>query len=193
MSNNSEQDCFFDIENDKISDIIQEKKTDEEMSHSTLEIKRKTISIPIRVSSAVWQHFEKIFNDKGIHLQSKCNYCSQIYSAGCSTTTLNDHWKSKHSKVQPGGIGSIEMAFNNFKQQQVVKLQGEEHLNLLDKLINWIIVDCQPFSTVDNYSFKELINSLNPGFKVPSRQTLHNKIDNKYTNYKNNIIEIFQI
>ncbi len=53
MSNNSKQDCFFDIENDKISDIIQEKKTDEKMSHSTLEIKRKTISIPIRVSSAI--------------------------------------------------------------------------------------------------------------------------------------------
>ena len=26
-------------------------------------------------------------------------------------------------------------------------MQGEKHLNLLDKLINWIIVDCQPFST----------------------------------------------
>ncbi len=70
-------------------------------------------------------------------------------------------------------------------------MQDEEHLNLLDKLINWIIVDCQLFSIVNNYFFKKLINSLNPEFKVSSKQTLCNKIDDKYTNYKNNIIEIF--
>src|SRR4051794_39386463 len=31
----------------------------------------------------------------------------------CSIITLNDHWKGKHSKIQPKGTGSIEMAFNN--------------------------------------------------------------------------------
>ena len=184
---------FFEIEDDKTSDVqdVQEKKTDEEMSFNSLETKRKTL--PIRAPSAVWQHFEKIFDNGGIHLQSQCNYCSQIYSAKCSTTTLNDHWKAKHSKIQPGGIGSIEMAFSNIQQQQIVKLRGEEHVNLLNKLINWIIIDCQPFSVVDSYPFQEFINDLNPRFKVPSRQTLRNKIDDKYTNYKNNIIKMFQV
>ena len=71
MSNNSEQDCFFEIEDDKTSDVqdVQEKKTDEEMSFNSLETKRKTL--PIRAPSAVWQHFEKIFDNGGIHLQSQ--------------------------------------------------------------------------------------------------------------------------
>jgi len=190
MSNNSEQDCFFEIEDDKISDVVQERRTEEEMS-SSLETKRKVP--PTRAPSAVWQHFEKIFDDKGLHSQSKCNYCNRIYSAKCSTTTLNDHWRIKHSKIQPGGIGSIEMAFNNFQQQQVAKLQGEEYLNLLNKLINWIITDCQPFSVVDSCAFQELLNELNSRFRVLLRQTIRKKIDDKYTNYKNNIIKIFQV
>jgi len=48
MSNNSEQDHFFEIENDKISNVeekdMEEKKTDEEMSFNFLETKRKTLS-----------------------------------------------------------------------------------------------------------------------------------------------------
>ena len=71
MNNNLEQDCFFEIEDDKTSDVqdIQEKKTDEEMSFNSLETKRKTLSI--HAPSAVWQHFEKIFDNGGIHLQSQ--------------------------------------------------------------------------------------------------------------------------
>ena len=46
---------------------------------------------------------------------------------------------------------------------------------------------------VDSNSFRELINGLNPGFKVPSRQTLRGKIDNKYSYYKNKIIKMFQV
>ena len=143
---------------------------------------------PIRVPSLVWQHFEKILDDNGVHLNTKCNYCNQKYSAKCSTTTLNDHWKSKHSNIQPGGIGSIEIAFNNSKKK--AKSQGEDSLS---KLINWIIVECQPFRVVDSDLFKDFINSLNSGFQVPARQTVRKKIDDKYTSYKNNIIKMFQV
>ena len=185
----TEDDAEAEKRTDEEDDVQEEKRTDEEMSLDS-EIKKVP---PIRLPSAVWQHFEKIFDDNGVHMQTKCNYCNQKYSTKCSTTTLNDHWKSKHSKIQPGGIGSIEMAFNNFQQQQVAKLQGEEYLNLLNKFINWIITDCQPFSVVDSCSFQELLNEFNPRFRVPSRQTIRKKIDDKYTNYKNNIIKIFQV
>lgn len=182
---------FCETENDKIPDydiIDIEKKTDEEMSLSSLEIKK---GIPIRAPSTVWQHFEKIFDNNGVYLKIKCNYCIQSYSVKCSTTTLNDHWKSKHLKIQPGGIGSIERAFNNSKQQ--AKSQGNEYLDHLNRLINWVILEYQPFRVVDSKSFRELINGFNPEFKVPSRQTLRNKIDNKYSYYKSGIIKIFQV
>src|SRR5947207_9206627 len=159
MSDNFEIDSICETEKDKVpeDDVQEEKKTDEEMSLDSSEIKRK--GTPVRAPSFVWQHFEKIFDNNGGHLKSKCNYCNQIYTAKCSTTTLSDHWKSKHSKIQPGGTGSIEMAFNNFQQQKVAKSQGNDYLDPLGKLVNWVIVECQPFRVVDSYSFREFINS----------------------------------
>ena len=180
----AEDDTQEEKETDEEDDVQEEKRTDEEMSLDS-EIKKVP---PIRLPSAVWQHFEKIFDDNGVHMQTKCNYCNQKYSTKCSTTTLNDHWKSKHSKIQPGGTGSIEMAFNNSQ-----KLKGEDYLDSLSKLVDWVIMECQSFRVVDSSSFREFIKSLNPGFQVPSRQTLRNKIDDKYTTYKNQIIKMFQV
>lgn len=165
-------------------------KTDEEIS---LHLEKKSKNVPpSRLPSTVWQHYEKIFDDNGNCISIKCNYCDQKYSSKSSTTTLNDHWKKKHSKVQPGGVGSIEAAFNNNCQSHT-KLQGEEYLDILNNLIDWVIADCQPFRVVDDLHFKEFITSLNPRFQIPSRQTLRKKIGEKYEQYKKNIIKKLQV
>ena len=147
---------------------------------------------PVRPPSAVWQHYEKIFDEEGIHTHTKCNYCNQKYSTKCSTTTLNDHFKKNHKIIKPQKKGSIEVAFAN-SQLPKYNLRGQEHLELSNKLINWIIVKCLPFRTVESLSFCEFIKTLNPNFQVPSRRTLRSKITDKYIKYKNNIIKMFQV
>lgn len=171
-------------------EYIQKEKTDEEISLHSLE---KKLNIPpTRVPSTVWQHFEKIVDDNGNRISIKCNYCNLQYSPKSSTTTLNDHWEKKHSKVQPEGKGSIEAAFSK-AQTTYTKLQGEEYLDILNNLINWVIADCQPFRVVDNIHFKEFITSLNPRFQIPSRQTLRKKIGDKYKQYKKDVIKLLQV
>lgn len=187
--NETEMDPIIHIEPViPIINIDDDRKTDCEISLSS-EKKKSTNLPPVRTPSTVWQHYEKV-NDNGVHVRSKCKYCNKEYSKNCSTTTLNDHWKKKHQKIQPGGVGSIEAAFNNAGNSQ---LQTEDHADTLDKLVDWVIDDCQPFRVVDGALFREFIANLNPRFRVPSRQTLRNKIDNKYANYKNNIIKLFQV
>src|ERR1044072_3748521 len=133
MSDNLEKDSFCEIKIDRIAedDVQEEKRTaDEEMSLDS-EIKGKAV-VPLRAPSAAWQHFEKIFNNNGAYIETRCNYCNQKYSAKCSTTTLNDHWKSKHSKIQPKGTGSVKMAFNNSQN-----LKGKGYVDSLSKLVDW--------------------------------------------------------
>jgi hypothetical protein len=174
-------------------DNYTQEKTDEEISLHSLEKKLKNIP-PTRAPSTVWQHFEKIFDDNGNRVSIKCNYCDQKYSPKSSTTTLHEHWERRHSKVQPGGAGSIEAAFTKAKAQTTyAKLQEEEYLDVLNNLMNWVIADCQSFRVVDNSHFKEFVTSLNPKFQIPSRQTLCKKIDDKYEQYKKNIIKMFQV
>lgn len=156
---------FIDIIND--DDNEQEGKTDEEVSLNSSE-KKSTNLPPARAPSTVWQHYERIYDNEGVHIHTKCNYCDQKYSIKCSTTTLNDHWKRKHLKIQPGGVGSIEAAFDN-----ETKLQPEDHLNSLNKLVNWVIVECQPFRVVESVSFREFIASLNSGVWISRPFTTH--------------------
>ena len=175
-----------------IIDCEQEENTDEEVSLNSSE--KKSINLPpARAPSTVWQHYERIYDDKGVHIHTKCSYCDQKYSIKCSTSTLNDHWKRKHLKIQPGGVGSIEAAFINARNSSQTRSQSEDHLDSLDKLINWIIMDCQPFRVVENVFFQEFITSLDARFHVPSRHTIRNKIDGKYTHYKNDVIKLFQV
>jgi hypothetical protein len=171
-----------------ILDILDDdEKTDYEIS---LDSKEKNPKIPpICQPSAIWQHYEKIF-ENNILVNIKCNYCNQKYSSKTSTSTLNDHWNRKHSKIQPGGIGSIETAFQN---QIHVKSKEEERLENLDNFTNWIIGDCQPFRIVEGLFFKKFIAGLNSGFQVPSQQFLRKKVDNKFEQYKSIIVKIFQV
>ncbi|CAG8533743.1 zinc finger BED domain-containing protein RICESLEEPER 2-like [Rhizophagus irregularis DAOM 181602=DAOM 197198] len=147
-----------------ITDI---QKTDEEVSLNSEKKSNSPNLLPVRAPSLVWQYYKKVIDDKGVVLYVKCNFCDQKYSAKTSTGTFNDHFKRKHSKIQPKGAGSIEAAFNN--SQTRTTLQGKNHLDILDNLINWVIMKCQAFRVVDSPSFKELIASLNPEFQVPSQ------------------------
>lgn len=92
-----------------------------------------------------WNYYEKVADDKGVVMHVKCNFCDQKFSVNTSTGTLHDHFKRKHSKIQPGGVGSIEAAFNNSRR----KSRGENHEVILDNLVNWVIMECQAFRVVD--------------------------------------------
>jgi len=142
------------IDESENNDNVQEKRTDEEVSLGSSE-KKSTNLPPIRAASTVWQYYERIFNDEGVHVHSKCKYCDQKYSAKCSTTTLNDHWKKRHLKIRPGEIGSIEAAFKNAasNSKSQAKLQVDDYLSILDKLVDLVIVECLLFRIVDSSKF----------------------------------------
>src|SRR5581483_9538590 len=131
-----------------------QEKTDEEVSLGS-EKKSKNLP-PTRAPSLVWQYYEKVNDNKGDLIHIKCIHCGQKYGAKTSTGTLNDHFKKKHSKVQPGGAGSIEAAFNNSSQTHT-KSKADQYLNILNNMIDWVIIDCQPFRVVDGPSFKKII------------------------------------
>ena len=198
MSDNLENEDFHENEQDfTLGDHVLEpivwifvdddnnthERTDEEISlHS--EKKSKNVP-PTRLPSTVWQYYEKIFDDNGNCVNIKCNYCDQKYSSKSSTTTLNDHWKKKHSKVQPGGVGSIEAAFNNSQTHQThAKLQGEEYSDILNNLVDWVIADCQPFRVVDSSYFKEFITSLNLDSKFLYAKLFAKKLVTNMNNIK---------
>jgi BED zinc finger len=191
-------------EETQVNEILYNEETSSTLSQESLDLTASSSLIPtpltsipltsilltstIKTQSIAWQYFNKVYDEKGKHIQSKCKYCIQIYSKGTSTTILKEHWAKYHSKIQPGSIGSLEASFGFSVSKP--KLQKED---IMEKLINWIIMDNQPFQVVDNTYFKELINILNPGFQIPSRNTIKDKIYKKFTEYKQKLINILQV
>jgi hypothetical protein len=43
-------------------------------------------------------------------------------------------------------------------------------------LVNWIIIEDQPFSTVEKIFFQKMIKRLNSEVNIPSADTIHNDI-----------------
>lgn len=56
-----------------------------------------------------------------------------------------------------------------------------------DKLIRWIINDSQPFTTVENPEFRDLLVLLKPDIIIPSASTIRNEIKSAFTESYNNI------
>ncbi|CAG8517498.1 13948_t:CDS:2, partial [Racocetra fulgida] len=63
-----------------------------------------------------------------------------------------------------------------------------------EKLITWIVMDLQPFTVVEEESFKMLIRCLNSSYTMPTGQAIKDWIFNEFKNRRAKIItEIAQI
>ena len=62
----------------------------------------------------------------------------------------------------------------------------------MELLYAFIICDLHPFSVIRGEGFKKLVESLSPGFTIPSRTAITNSMETKFEEKKNSIIELFQ-
>ncbi|PKK78863.1 hypothetical protein RhiirC2_830657 [Rhizophagus irregularis] len=113
-----------------------------------------------------------------------CYICEGHFSANNSTTTLERHLKAKHFDVYKD-LGQVE---SNAKPW-TVDIQQEKH-NLF---VNWIITDQQPFTIVENQSFKKFIASIQPKYKIPSQHTIKDMIMKKFENAQIQIKNYLQL
>ncbi|CAF1061498.1 unnamed protein product [Brachionus calyciflorus] len=92
------------------------------------------------------------------------------FSSNCSSSTLNYHLINDHR---------VKINKPENKKQKIFKE------NIDTKLIEWIIDDLQPLSVITNSKFIDLLNSLDPTYKVPSRGKIDSLIDRMYEDHLN--------
>jgi hypothetical protein len=89
-------------EETQVNEILYNEETSSTLSQESLDpiassslIPTPLTSIPltstIKTQSIAWQYFNKVYDEKGKHIQSKCKYCTQIYNKETSTTILKEH------------------------------------------------------------------------------------------------------
>lgn len=130
-----------------------------------------------RKRSAVWEHFT-LNEDTG---NATCKLCKAVMKYNNSTSSLNYHLRT-HAVALGGESGSrpdqpsIGEAFA--KRKGVCDDARAE--GLTQRVCNMIEKDMLPISLVDGNGFRELMNYCEPGYQIPSRETITTRIEARY-------------
>lgn len=158
--------------------------------------------------SKVWDHFVASGDNK----EATCKYCNQKLAHGGSTSSLWNHYNSKHkilnssmsetihgndngedssgvagaSGVIPSVSGSKRRRTDtgDLPPKQVSSVRSEEITKAICKMI---AMDMQPLSIVEDIGFIELIRVLEPGYTIPCRKTIANRTRNLYEEVKEEV------
>ncbi len=138
--------------------------------------------------SAVWNYF-KIKEEKN---KAECNSCN-VSRGGSSgnTTNLIEHLQKHHRKEYAEFIQATSAKKKSVPQQQTLRetIQKREKLPpdsnkaklITEKVTEFIVLDDQPFSAVENMGFQRLIEYLEPRYMMPNRHYISNTaVPNKY-------------
>ncbi|PLW42976.1 hypothetical protein PCASD_04726 [Puccinia coronata f. sp. avenae] len=134
-----------------------------------------------KLTSQVWDHFEKIIQD-GI-AKAVCNYC-QTQLAGASSTGTT-HLKRHADKciVKHGGIGSSRQSQIDFRSgSQAVWVFSQEVTQ--KKIAEMIILHEYPFAMVEHQGFQDMMASAQSSLVIPGRKTLQNDCIGLYNSIK---------
>lgn len=109
-------------------------------------------------SSSVWLYFDK--SPAYAPDYNVCQKCSKKYNQATSVTVLRKHLQG-HKLDAP-----TRTEKKNKKSDPLSKKEQKEH----DKyLVQWLIRNLQPFTVVDNPSFRDFINHLCSRYVLPGR------------------------
>jgi hypothetical protein len=126
--------------------------------------------------SDVWEYFQKIKNNDNVITSIQCNSCEAEYGASSSTTTLRRHLKNVHSSTY---------TYNDQPRQSSYTFSEQMHITI--KLIQWLIVNLQPFNVVEQVEFQQFIHSLDPRYVLPCRQIIKESVKSLFSQRKVNI------
>ena len=121
--------------------------------------------------SRVWEHMDK----KG-HGKAECRLCARVLAyVGGSTSGLKQHLQTMHPDVVGEKKSQPTLSSFGVGPQRPCNDSRQEKITVL--LTKVIVANMLPLSLVDSPEFRDLMEYLEPKYKVPCRQTITNRLD----------------
>jgi hypothetical protein len=146
-----------------------------------------------RHKSVVWKHFTR--KKIGGKDKSECNHCHKCLAGGAKagTTHLHDHIKIcprlKHNNMKQYILATNNATVNaekTIENWQFVQDAGRRDLAMM------IILHEYPLSMVDHYGFRKYSNTLQPLFKMITRNTVKKDIHKIYNVERDKTIKLLE-
>ncbi|XP_070397996.1 zinc finger BED domain-containing protein 4-like [Nothobranchius furzeri] len=133
--------------------------------------------------STVWKYFTL---EAPQSKTATCNVCKAVVPRGgtsvatFNTTNLIKHLKKHHpreheeflTRGQKGEKRHQESLLESLKKQSKLPADNVKAMGITEKLLNFIVLDDQPLSVVENEGFRSLNEHLEPRYSLPSRTYL---------------------
>ncbi|CAG9831131.1 unnamed protein product [Diabrotica balteata] len=119
------------------------------------------------------------------HNTQKLESC---YSTSSTSVSVNTESADNNSEKNGGNDDSAEK--KSFKGQRTINETfrdaisyaegGNRYTKISNSILYMICKDYQPFSIVEDKGFRQLFQTLAPQYKIPTRKTLTNLLENRY-------------
>ncbi|XP_032309214.1 E3 SUMO-protein ligase ZBED1-like [Drosophila ananassae] len=120
--------------------------------------------------SKVWEFFKK-----GSNQTATCLKCGKVYKTSGNTSNLMQHLNTAHLESVQNIPESLSPCMDKFLKKNKQYENGSARKATIDKaVLKMIARDVQPFSIVSDPGFIDLVKTLDPMYKLPSKTHLRN-------------------
>ena len=109
----------------------------------------------------------------------KCPSCGKIFEKKTGTSSIRAHLQSHGMLLTK----EKQTTLDNFVKKKATKSEKKQ------AVIDWIILDMQPFKVVEGKAFQNMISSFDPNFQLPTRNSIKKFIVKSFEKRKKLIIE----
>lgn len=122
-----------------------------------------------------------------------CSCCNQTFKYCSSPSNIERHFSRFHTKEYEDILKEKKLISEKKKKENYPKLgvfllnKKNNQEEITNELVDWISHSMRPFSVLTDPSLKEVFRLLNPGFKIPSTETIVKKMTEKYLEEKQEV------
>jgi hAT family C-terminal dimerisation region/Domain of unknown function (DUF4413) len=113
----------------------------------------------------------------------RCDWSSTDSSRSGSTTNLGTHLHTKH-RIKPGSDAAPPTGKTSLDRFMA---PPKDKFSLEDALVHWAIDTRQPFTVVEQASFRKMFDSAGINVPVKTADTLRNRIKDEYHRYRDSV------
>ena len=120
-----------------------------------------------RPKTDVWKHFVEVKEDNAI--RARCKNCGHMVN---NAERMKAHWKTRIDDDAPSGASERKIprlsrtTLSSFASTSSIKPEQSDML-----ITKFVVGSNSPFNVVENDHFRDMIQTLRPGTKIPSRQS----------------------
>src|SRR6266511_4994690 len=157
---NDDEVEFDENEIDDIINLIDEEVNEEEVNDDDNDNNDKKDDKKKSTKADVWDYVDTITR--------RCPFCGKVFKDSTGTSSIRSHLKNHGVSFEK----ETQTTLDNYVKRHSSEIQAKK----TQTVIEWIVLDMQPFKVVEGEAFHKMISILDPQYQIPGRGTVKNII-----------------